>query len=325
MHALLKGQGPAMMLFHASPMNASSLTPLIELLSEQYTVIALDTPGYGRSECPSIQPTHMREYVQIVEEFRQRLGLQKLALYGTATGGQIAIRYAIEHPDRIDQIYLDNVAHFSDEMADQVINEYFPDLSPQLDGAHLDVVWDMVTHLFKFFPWCWKEEKYALSNPQPPVSVLHMVAMMYLKCGDTYDWAYRAAFAHEKHEYITQLTIPATIFRWDLSIVKPYTDKIFELGRLPQEVKGYRIKADEDRYQTIAAFIKKTYEGDSIDSIAISQEPLSMDKSASDVSFPDPEPTGQYLRYAWKEHQSKNQDLNVEALSQSFINWAASR
>lgn len=327
-YALLSGQGPAIMLFHASPMNSASLIPLINLLSDTHTVIAVDTPGYGRSDVPSQQPTDLTFYADVVDNLREQLNLDKMAIYGTATGAQIGVRYALDYPDHVEHIFLDNVAHFSSDMAEQVMDDYFPNLTPRIDGSHLPVLWDNVVNLFKYFPWCWKHDDYRLSSPLPSVDILHKVAVLYLQAGGTYDWAYRAAFEHERREYIAQLQVPTTIFRWDLSIVKKFTDQIFEID-LTSHVDEVRITAAEDRYEKIAQTITLTYRPAKFKSPISSS--LSRSRQTRDVASHTgddmldrhitPELSGNYLLESWKRCRQINPTIQLEKLNHTFINW----
>jgi len=324
LHFLSSGEGPVILLCHASPMNAVSLMPLMSELSDNYTVIALDTPGYGKSERPDHQPRNLSTYdVQIVDALRTGLNISTLGLYGTATGAQIAVRYGIEYPENVDYIFLDNVAHFAPEMADQVMDDYFPDLTPQKDGSHLPILWDNVVNLFKYFPWCWKEAEYQLTSPMPPLAILHHVALLYLKAGKEYDWAYRAAFEHERREYIAELKVPTTIIRWDLSIVKAYTDKIFEI-ELPSNVADYKITAEQDRYKMIATHIQEVYKGQKSQLKEFERTPFQKTTANSNHVFPTPEITGAYLMDAWQQHVLKFEGDDITSLSSSFNQWAES-
>jgi len=328
-HALVGGKGPAIMLFHASPMNSSSLMPLVSLLSDRYTVIAVDTPGYGKSEKPVQKPSNLSHYALVVEKLRQSLSIEKMSIYGTATGAQIGVRYALDFPTRVSHLFLDNVAHFSPELANEVMDLYFPDLTPREDGSHLPILWDNVVNLFQYFPWCWKESAYKLPSPLPPVEVLHKVAVLYLQAGASYDWAYRAAFEHERREYIAKLTVPTTIFRWDLSIVKAYTDQIFEI-ELPSNVEEFRIGADEDRYgkmaESIAAKKLDTELGisatldDHILSVTKSKDMVAERSRGAESIRITPELSGQYLTNAWNSCQEENPQLELEEMNHMFIN-----
>ncbi len=324
LHFLYEGLGPPIFLLHASPMSAASLMPLVSILSKTHTVIAIDTPGYGYSEEPPTQPAHVGIYADTLHKLQGQLGLEKVAIYGTATGAQIGIKYALDYPADVSYLFLDNSAHFTEAEKTDIYASYFPDLTPQEDGSHLRAVWDIVDHLFVYFPWCFQEEKYRLSTPKPPTSVLHRVALEYIKGGAHYDWAYRTAFAYEDRERIYELTVPTHIFRWEASILKPYTDRIFDKS-LPANVDYSVISKESDRNLVMAQTINQHNLGPAVEvnfpvSEKVNEEIFEIPQS----TFPSPEPTGQYLVEAWETINShiSTADLNIK--TNAFIKWAES-
>lgn len=311
-------------MLHASPMSASSLTPLINTLAKTHTVIAVDTPGYGLSDEPSEQPTHISAYADILHNLQIRLGLKKVAIYGTATGAQIGINFALQHPESVSHLFLDNSAHFSSAEKEDIYASYFPDLTPTEDGSHLRTIWEIADNLFVYFPWCFKEEKFRLSTPKPPTGVLHKVALEYIKSGTHYDWAYRAAFAYEDRERIYELKVPTHIFRWEASILKPYTDRIFEKD-LPANVDFSVISSAGDRIQQMADTISQNYNGPSVDiNVPTAQSEQQETTEIPDLTFPSPEPSGVYLVEAWNALQQEEYRTNLKKKTRAFIKWAES-
>ena len=324
LHYLSGGKGPVIMLFHASPMSSRSLMPLIQLLQSDFTVIAPDTPGYGLSDLPVAQPEHIIEYVEIFDSFRNALGIEKMAVYGTATGAQIAIRYGLAYPHRISHIFLDNTAHFSGKEKEEIFESYFPDYTPKSDGSHLMAIWDTVIHLFQYFPWCFQTPKYKLSSPIPPVGVLHHFAMEYLRAGPEYDWAYKAAFRHEDRKYIQELKVPTHIFRWEASIIKAYAERIFEID-LPKNITSEVIPKSVDRYSAMHQAIYSRYKGD-IQSVQHGiEESAQKEMTNLDMAFPEPEVSGQYLQQAWSTMRANKKEQTVDDVNQAFIYWASSQ
>lgn len=301
------GAGPPIVLFHPSPNSSKMMHDLANILSSDFTVICPDTPGYGLSQKLGISEPSMTDYVLCFQRAFQELGLNQLAIYGSATGGQLAIRYGLEYPDEVQHLFLDNCAHFTDEERADILQSYFPDLTPQHSGDHLIQLWDMVSHLFKYFPWCFKDENHKLSTPAPPIAVLHNIALEYLQAGKDYDLAYKAAFNHEKVSYIQDLTVSTFILRWQGSILKTYTDRIFEFELNPN-VKQSFISADRNlRYPEMASFIKTQY-GQHENESQLNPELIAY-KASDDTADafegigvpPKPTATGEYLVEAWKQ------------------------
>ena len=74
---------------------------LLEQLSDTFTMIALDTPGYGGSD-PLLEPEQpeIPDYAAAVIETVDALGLERFGVYGTHTGALLALEVARMRPDR---------------------------------------------------------------------------------------------------------------------------------------------------------------------------------------------------------------------------------
>lgn len=227
-HHRTAGQGAPLVLLHPSPLSSEFLKPQMRVLSDLCEVFAPDTPGYGQSDpLPEDRPQYGRDislvpYVAWLDAYRQAIGAERLSIYGSATGAQIAIQYGRAHPERVHHLLLDNAVYFEDAEWEQLMLRYFPDISPQRDGSHLQIVWDMVTGLYRGFPWY---DQPLSPMPEVPVEILHATALAYLTAGDNYDRAYRAAFKNERIGNLLALTVPTTIIRWQGSLLKKYADR----------------------------------------------------------------------------------------------------
>jgi len=231
-HYRMAGQGPLVFLLHASPRNSAMFTPLIQKLSTDFTVIAPDTPGYGQSDTLITPPLSLLDYLPIFHSFFQSVITQyalttsQYAIYGTATGAQLGIGYAYTYPNFVSHLYLDNAAHFDDTLRDDILQSYFPDLSPKEDGSHLMQAWQMSSQFFNYFPWFMTDDSHRVSHITPSAQMIHAVAMEFLAAGPDYTHAYKAAFFHEKAENLAKVTTPTTLFRWKGAMLLPYIDDL---------------------------------------------------------------------------------------------------
>jgi 2-hydroxy-6-oxonona-2,4-dienedioate hydrolase len=94
------GEGYPLLLLHGSGPGATGWSNFggnIVALAEHFRCYALDLPGWGRSY--SAAPDE-RDYVRIVLEFLDALGIERAAFIGNSLGGVIAIRFAVEHAAR---------------------------------------------------------------------------------------------------------------------------------------------------------------------------------------------------------------------------------
>jgi pimeloyl-ACP methyl ester carboxylesterase len=229
------GTGPILMLLHPSPHHSGRMEGFMSLLAEKFHVVAPDTPGYGFSDPLRPAPQQLSDYYTFIEAIREQLGASSIYLYGTATGAQLAIAYALAHPNRVVHLLLDNAAHFEEEMREKILLNYFISLHPDEDGSHLIRLREMVEKSFLFFPWFSTEEKHRIAHYLPPAEVIEDVMEDFLRAGPDYARAYRAAFQHEKAIYVQQLTIPTVIFRWLGSPILPYINQLIQ-HPLPENV-----------------------------------------------------------------------------------------
>ena len=257
-HYRKAGQGPVVFLLHASPRNSAMFAPLIDLLSPHFTVIAPDTPGYGLTDAFPTQPHTLIDYLPVFRSFFHTLTNTTFSIYGTATGAQLAIAYAYTYPDDVQQLYLDNAAHFDDEARNEITKHYFPDLSPQADGSHLQQAWAMASNFFTYFPWFMADEAHRVSTYSPTTQMVHTAALEFLNAGTFYYAAYKAAFEHEKAENLAKVTAPTTLFRWKGAMLLPYIDDLIQRGLKPNvQVVETEAPAPE-RYAGILARMKET-------------------------------------------------------------------
>ncbi len=227
-HFRVAGKGPPLLLLHPSPMSSAFMQPLIDVLQEQVTVYAPDTPGYGQSDALPQPAEDLDPYVQWLAAFMQSLGLAHAGVHGSATGAQIAIQFARTYPERTDFVILENAVHFTDAEREDILSRYFPDMSPQANAGHLQMAWTMAMGLFKQFPWYDEREENRIAGDPPPLALVHATALAYLNSGVDYARAYKAAFRNEDAANLQAIKKPVRVIRWQGSILKRYADRLDE-------------------------------------------------------------------------------------------------
>lgn len=85
----------------------------LDAFAEQgYRVIAVDLPGYGKSDKPASFPYTMEAMGDAVHELARKLGADKPILVGHSMGGQTALSYAIRYPEDLKALVLTSPAGF---------------------------------------------------------------------------------------------------------------------------------------------------------------------------------------------------------------------
>lgn len=217
LHYRRVGSGPPVLLLHPSPQSGAFSMPMALRLAANFTAIAIDTPGYGLSDPLPGKPSRpeLADYLPPLREFMDAMGIERAAIYGNATGAEIAHLFAHALPERVALCMIDTAGHRADSELDATLDGYFPDVTPRRDGGYLLTHWDMVRSLSLFSPWQKLAQDCRLDIDMPPANAIHQKLLDYLRAGRNYAAAYRPAFYTAKHELIRRVSAPATLTRWE--------------------------------------------------------------------------------------------------------------
>lgn len=100
------GNGEPLILLHGSEPRESWRVwePLLSL-ADTYRIIAPDLLGYGKSAKPTETPDH-RAQAKMLGDLVDKLGIVRTALLGGGWGGQVALEFALEWPEKVSSIVL---------------------------------------------------------------------------------------------------------------------------------------------------------------------------------------------------------------------------
>jgi len=254
---------PPLVLLHPSPRSSGMFEPWMTALAADFRVLAPDTPGYGASDRLPEPPDELQDYVPALEAWRQHvLGRQACGIYGSATGAQLGIAWALSRPEAVAHLFLDNVAHFDDAEREFILASYFPDLSPRVGGAHLLDAWRMAEQTLQYFPWFAADEAHRISNRSPSPEEVHATMMDFLATGPDWASAYRAAFRHERAENVQRLSVPTTLFRWEASILLRHIDRLLGFAMPPQLDVVVTPAPLDRRYAAMTEHLRRTLRAD---------------------------------------------------------------
>ncbi|TWP36075.1 alpha/beta fold hydrolase [Leekyejoonella antrihumi] len=90
-----KGSGPSVVLVHGIGHQRSAWGEVFDQLAQDFDVIAVDLPGFGRSPAPTAPHTWtMDSYVEQLEELFADLGLDRPHVVGNSLGGYFCLQMA---------------------------------------------------------------------------------------------------------------------------------------------------------------------------------------------------------------------------------------
>jgi pimeloyl-ACP methyl ester carboxylesterase len=110
LHYHVAGDGPPLVMLHGGGPGApgwSNFKQNLQTLSEDFTVILVDQPGFGRSEKPKeYDVPFWRFSARSVCGLLDTLGLDKVSFVGNSLGGGTTLQFALDYPDRADRLVL---------------------------------------------------------------------------------------------------------------------------------------------------------------------------------------------------------------------------
>jgi pimeloyl-ACP methyl ester carboxylesterase len=101
---------PAILLLHGFPTSSHMFRNLIPALAPRYRVIAPDYPAFGHSARPDrdgFKYTFAR-FAELITALLNHLHIERYALYVQDYGAPVGFRLALEHPDRITALVIQN-------------------------------------------------------------------------------------------------------------------------------------------------------------------------------------------------------------------------
>jgi pimeloyl-ACP methyl ester carboxylesterase len=75
------------------------------VLAERFHVLALDLPGFGKSDKPDAS-YDLAEICERIVAFLDAKGLQRVSIIGGSMGGHIGLLLALSHPERVDKLVM---------------------------------------------------------------------------------------------------------------------------------------------------------------------------------------------------------------------------
>lgn len=102
---LEKGRGTPLILLHGNGESCDYFRGQIDVFAEQYHVYALDTRGHGKTPRGGA-PFTIRQFADDLLGFMDARQIEQAHLLGFSDGGNIALVFALAHPERVDRLIL---------------------------------------------------------------------------------------------------------------------------------------------------------------------------------------------------------------------------
>ncbi len=117
-------EGDALLLLHGFLASTFSFREILEPLGATYHVIAFDRPAFGLTERPmrgnwpgwgTLNPYSPEASVALTIGLMDELGIEQAVLIGNSAGGNLAVRTALAHPERVKALVLIDAAIYNQD------------------------------------------------------------------------------------------------------------------------------------------------------------------------------------------------------------------
>jgi len=99
------GSGPPLVFLHGQASDLLNFDPVFPLFVSSYRIIALDYPGFGKSDKPEI--TFSEEFlVEFLDKLFETTNIESATLIGHSYGGYVAMVYGSARPERVNSMVL---------------------------------------------------------------------------------------------------------------------------------------------------------------------------------------------------------------------------
>ncbi len=107
-HYLMAGQGEPILLIHGFPTSSFLWRKVMTGLSTEFQVIAMDLPGYGKSDKRIGDSYSFRYYSRIISGFLSNLKLESITLGVHDVGGPIGLYWMVQNMEKVKRLMLFN-------------------------------------------------------------------------------------------------------------------------------------------------------------------------------------------------------------------------
>ncbi len=101
------GSGDPVIMLHGTGPGASSWSNFksnVAAFSERYRALLVDMPQYGKSQKVAFEGGRLTFTSRVLRDFMDAMGIERAHFVGNSMGGQVAIKLAIDSPERVDKL-----------------------------------------------------------------------------------------------------------------------------------------------------------------------------------------------------------------------------
>ena len=151
LHFRQAGSGPALLLLHGFTLSSEQWTPFTETLATDYTVIAVDMPGHGRSDrLPS--GFSFRKWASLLLNLLREMGIRQVKAIGHSAGAITLMHMASEDTAMITSMILVSGGHrYMEEAREALRQDSFEQAPDAVQVYYMDMHFQDTSKISKLF------------------------------------------------------------------------------------------------------------------------------------------------------------------------------
>lgn len=227
-HVRIAGTGPAAVMLHQSPTSSAEMATDIEVCAADFSVVAIDLPGYGLSDPLPDEHPDIGAFARVIERVITALGIDRTVVYGFHTGAIVAFEFARLFPERCSGAVVNGLVCIEgDELADLLAHyNVLPEVTAE--GAHLPWLWARLRDQTLFFPWYRKTPEARMTLDLHDGTFLHPYLVDFLRAKEGGRPGYQAAFSYPTREFAPQIDAPVFLINFEPDPLTSHPERLPE-------------------------------------------------------------------------------------------------
>ena len=111
LHYIEQGQGRPLLLLHGNGEDSNYFEHQILHFADNYCVYAIDTRGHGQTPRGD-KPFTIKQFADDLLDFMDAINIAEASILGFSDGGNIALEFALKHPERVEKLILNGANLF---------------------------------------------------------------------------------------------------------------------------------------------------------------------------------------------------------------------
>ena len=99
------GTGKPVVFLHGQASDITNFETVYPMIGEKYRVLALDYPGFGKSEKHEIEFSE-QFLIELIDELYREAGIEQATIVGHSYGGCVAMIYGLARPENVESMVL---------------------------------------------------------------------------------------------------------------------------------------------------------------------------------------------------------------------------